>query len=131
MFTEEMPKLVAGYFKLFEAVENHFRQRCAIERLSSQGELALVFKTAAGEPALYFALRWDLWSRMNIPLWLGVRPDWSPAGADEFAARHPGMAFTHDGYLMRPFDQSIAVDCDNPQPVIDSLYRELAAAGVC
>jgi hypothetical protein len=130
MFTEDMPKIVAGYFKLFEAVEAHFKDRCPVERLSRQGELALIFLTPAGASVLYFAVRWDLWSRMNLPLWLGVRSEWSASGADDFAARNPGRSFMHEGYRLCPLDPAITVDIENPQAVIAGLERELAAAGL-
>lgn len=130
MFTEDMPKIVAGYFSLFDAVEAHFRGRCPAERISRQGELALVFKTPAGAGALYFAVRWDLWSRMHLPLWLGVRPDWNASTAAAFAARHPGRSFMHDGYQLCPFDAAIAAGDDDAQAVIACLEQELAAAGL-
>lgn len=129
MFTEDMPKIVAGFFTLFDAVEAHFRDRCAVERQSRQGELALVFSTPAGARALYFAVRWDLWSRMHLPLWLGVRPEWSASGSDDFAARNQGRSFMHEGYLLSPLDPAVTVDNENPQAVIACLEQELAAAG--
>ena len=104
MFSEDMPKIVAGYFELLDAVEQHFKDAYAMERLSRQGELALVFKNAAGGSLLYLGVRWDLWSRMHLPLWLGVRPDWGQAAADAFAARNQGRCFMHDGYSLCPVD---------------------------
>ena len=130
MFTEDTPKIVAGYFKLFDAVEAHFKDRCPVERLSRQGELALIFKTAAGECVLYFAVRWDLWSRMHLPLWLGVRPEWSATAADDFAARNQGRSFLHEGCRLCPLDPAVPADHENPQAVIACLERELAAAGL-
>lgn len=129
MFTEDMPKIVAGYFTLFDAVEDHFRGRCPAERISRQGELALLFKTKEGAGGLYFGVRWDLWSRMHLPLWLGVRPEWGAAAAAAFAERHPGRSFMHEGCRLCPFDAALAAG-DDAQAVIACLEQELAAAGL-
>lgn len=126
MFSEDMPKIVAGYFELLDAVELHFKEAYAMERLSRQGELALVFKNAAGGSLLYLGVRWDMWSRMHLPLWLGVRPDWGPAAADAFAKRNQGRGFMHDGYSLRPVDPAIAAD--TVPALIALIEAELAAA---
>lgn len=130
MFTDDMPKIVGGYFKLLEAVEEHFTSAYTLERLSRQGELALIFKNAEGAGILYFGMRWELWSRLNMPLWLGMRPEWSAKADEDFAARHPGTTFMHEGYRVCPLDPALAADSDNTQAVIACLERELAAAGL-
>jgi hypothetical protein len=128
MFSEDMPKIVAGYFELLDAVELHFKEAYVIERLSRQGELALVFKNAAGGSLLYVGVRWDLWSRMHLPLWLGVRPDWGQAAAHGFAARNQGRCFMHDGYSLCPADPAIAAGADTaPAALIALVQAELAA----
>ena len=127
MFSDDMPKIVAAYFELLDAIERHFKDACAIERLSRQGELALVFKNAAGGSLLYFGVRWDLWSRMHLPLWLGVRPDWGQASADAFAVRNQGRCFMHDGYSLCPVDSAIAASTDTVPELIALIEAELAA----
>lgn len=128
MFSEDMPKIVAGYFKLLEAVEAHFKADYVIERRSRQGELALIFSTAAGEKLLYLGVRWDLWSRMHLPLWLGVRSEWSAGGAELFSARSQGRSFVHAGYQLSPVDPGIAADTADAEPLIALMADELAAA---
>ena len=128
MFTDDMPKIVSGYFKVLETVADHFKADYAIERLSRQGELALVFTTASGGKLLYLGMRWDLWSRMHLPLWLGVRPDWGQPAVDGFVARNPGRCFFHDGYSLCPVDPAIAAGADTAPALIALLEQELAAA---
>jgi|GEM_PF-933041 len=128
MFSEDMPKIVAGYFDLFDAVEQHYKSAYAIERLSRQGELALIFKNKAGLSLLYLAVRWDLWDRMHLPLWLGVRPDWGQPAVEGFGARNPGRCFFYDGYSLCPVDQPIAASTGAAPELIALLERELAAA---
>ena len=128
MFTDDMPKLVAGFFEVLDAVERHFKELYAIERLSKQGEQALVFKSVEAGSLLYFGMRWDLWSRMHLPLWLGVRPDWGQAAVDAFGARNHGKCFFHDGYSLCPVDPAIATGPDNAAALIALLEQELAAA---
>lgn len=128
MFTEETPRLVGGYFKLLDAVESHFKSRYAIERHSRQGELSLVFKTPAGAYILYAGLRWDLWSRMSLPLWIGVRPEWGAEAAEKFSLRHQGKAFLHEGCWISPLDPGIAEGTGNAAALIAVLDQELADA---
>ena len=128
MFTDDMPKIVSGYFKVLETVADHFKADYAIERLSRQGELALVFTTASGGKLLYLGMRWDLWSRMNLPLWLGVRPEWSAGRVDAFSARNQGRSFMHDGYQLSPVDPGIATDTASAEALIGLIEAELAAA---
>jgi len=128
MFSEDMPKIVAGYFDLFDAVEQHFKSVYVMQRLSRQGELALVFKDAAGCSLLYLAVRWDLWNRMHLPLWLGVRPDWGQSAVESFGARNPGRCFSYDGYSLCPVDQPIAASTGAAPELIALLEQELAAA---
>jgi hypothetical protein len=128
MFTEDMPKLVAGFFEMLDAVEQHFREAYDVERLSKQGEQALVFTRVEAGSLLYFGVRWDLWSRMHVPLWLGVRTDWGQAAVDGFAARNPGRCFFHDGYSLCPVDPAMAAAPGNAAALIALLEDELAAA---
>jgi hypothetical protein len=127
MFSEDMPKIVAGYFELLDAVEQHFKDAYAMERLSRQGELAIVFKNTGGTSLLYVGVRWDLWSRMHLPLWLGVRPDWGQAAARAFAELNQGRCFMHDGYSLCPVDKPIAAGTDAAPELIALLEQELAA----
>jgi len=127
MFSEDMPKIVSGYFELLDAVEQHFKDGYAIDRLSRQGELALVFKNKAGS-LLYVGVRWDLWSRMHLPLWLGVQPEWGQAAADAFAVRNQGRCFMHDGYSLCPADPAIAAGGETaPAALIALVQAELEA----
>ena len=128
MFAEDMPKIVAGYFDLFDAVEQHFKNAYAMERMSRQGELSLEFKNAAGLSLLYLGMRWDLWDRMHLPLWLGVRPDWGQPAVDCFGARNPGRCFFYDGYSLCPVAEPIAASAGGAPELIALLERELAAA---
>ena len=128
MLSEDMPKIVAGYFGLLDAVAQHFKDSCVVERLSRQGELAIVFKNASGGSLLYLGVRWDLWSRMHLPLWLGVRPDWGQSAVDCFGARNPGRCFFYEGYSLCPVDQPIAASASAAPELIALLEQELAAA---
>ena len=128
MFTEDMPKVVSGFFEMLDAVEQHFRERYAVERLSRQGEQALVFRDGAGNGLLYAGLRWDLWSRAFQPFWLAVRQDWGSSAVEAFGSRHPGRCFFHDGYSFCPLDPTVVAGPDSAGPLIALLESELAAA---
>ncbi len=130
MFTEETPKTISRLFEIINSVEQALGKDWTIERQSRQGELALYFKEASGRELLYFALRYDLWTHAQQPLWFGVDLQWNESVIAAFTQGNTGSCLEYQGMRLRALDQQLASGepCDEIIRIISAQLHILKQA---
>ena len=121
MLSKDTPKEISHLFSLVESVEQACSSRYGVEKKSSRGELSLLISTSDGRPLLYLGVRYDLWTRLQHPLWAGVKLTWPPGLLDTFTGTHAGRTIDHEGYRLCP------VDCSGPEAsvLVEGILRML------
>jgi hypothetical protein len=130
MFSEDMPKIVSRMFTIVESVEAALGTTCVLEKKSSQGELALFFKDCRGDHVFYFAFRYDLWMRLQSPLWFGVHTTWKPEIVAAFTSGNTGRYVDHDNFRLCPIDHDIILR-ENPSDSILTILKQQITALPC
>ena len=95
-----------------------------MERQSRQGEFALYFKDNAGGLLLYFALRYDLWTYTQQPLWFGVDLKWNESVITAFTQCNRGGYIDYNGMRLCGLEQQLASE-EHSKEIIQIISSQL------
>jgi len=124
MFSADTPHIISRIYDIIAALKSGLEERFVVRLHQRQGERALLFTHADGDPFFYCGAWYELWSRSGFPLWYGVHANWDAAVMRKFLERHP-EAVPFEGYRLCRADCAPVFEVGPLEPFIQFIGNEL------